>query len=383
MTPTFTVTPPSHGTLSAVNGATVTYTPASGYVGTDSFTFKANDGGADSNPATVSITVGPAPAGGTLSVGQATAQSGGVASVTLNVDGKTSLAGLKVIVAYDSSKLTLADKDLALGALWTGNSFSRNASQPGQAVLVFGSATDVAGPGVLATLNFQVLASGVAGGTYPVTVTAPSANNAALQNVTLTVVNGAVTVVGPANRPPEASSQLVSTPESTPVAVMLTAADADGDKLTASVVTQPAHGSLTPIGVGSNTTYTPTAGYAGPDSFTFKANDGAMDSNVATVSITVNPFPPIVIPPQPDCLLHDSSKAIVLSAKTTDGHTPDYMILTQPAHGRLTQIGTGPNASYIPNKGYVGADSFTFQANDGPIASNSAIVTSLVSGKGS
>ena len=34
-------------------------------------------------------------------------------------------------------------------------------------------------------------------------------------------------------------------------------------------------------------TYTPAANYNGPDSFTFKANDGTLDSNVATVTITV------------------------------------------------------------------------------------------------
>jgi hypothetical protein len=42
-------------------------------------------------------------------------------------------------------------------------------------------------------------------------------------------------------------------------------------------------------GTAPNLTYTPNAGYFGPDSFTYKANDGTVDSNVATASITVTP----------------------------------------------------------------------------------------------
>jgi hypothetical protein len=35
-------------------------------------------------------------------------------------------------------------------------------------------------------------------------------------------------------------------------------------------------------------TYTPDPGFFGVDSFTYKANDGELDSNIATVTITVN-----------------------------------------------------------------------------------------------
>ena len=47
----------------------------------------------------------------------------------------------------------------------------------------------------------------------------------------------------------------------------------------------PSNGTLT--GSGPNRTYTPRSGFTGSDSFTFVANDGVADSNVATVSITV------------------------------------------------------------------------------------------------
>jgi hypothetical protein len=53
------------------------------------------------------------------------------------------------------------------------------------------------------------------------------------------------------------------------------------------VVAQPAHGTIS--GAGTNVTYTPAANYNGTDSFTFKVNDGKVDSAVAAVSITVTP----------------------------------------------------------------------------------------------
>jgi hypothetical protein len=56
--------------------------------------------------------------------------------------------------------------------------------------------------------------------------------------------------------------------------------------LTYTIVTPPAHGTIS-AGTGASRTYTPTTNYVGPDSFTFKANDGFADSNTATVSITV------------------------------------------------------------------------------------------------
>ncbi|HET7675491.1 MAG TPA: Ig-like domain-containing protein [Gammaproteobacteria bacterium] len=66
----------------------------------------------------------------------------------------------------------------------------------------------------------------------------------------------------------------------------LKATDADGDSLTFGEAGAPAHGSVK-IDADGSYTYTPAAGYSGADSFTFKANDGKLDSNAATVSITV------------------------------------------------------------------------------------------------
>jgi VCBS repeat-containing protein len=71
--------------------------------------------------------------------------------------------------------------------------------------------------------------------------------------------------------------------------------DADGDNLTAVLVSGPSHGTLT-LNADGSFNYTPDANFNGSDSFSYKANEGVADSNVVTVSITVNAEndPPVI-----------------------------------------------------------------------------------------
>ncbi|GAA4451173.1 DUF4347 domain-containing protein [Novipirellula rosea] len=83
------------------------------------------------------------------------------------------------------------------------------------------------------------------------------------------------------------------------------AVDIDGDPLTAVLVTPPASGSLT-VDPSGQFVYTSDSGFTGTVSFQWKANDGASDSNVATVVINVLPAaiplppPPLSTTPEPD-----------------------------------------------------------------------------------
>ena len=95
--------------------------------------------------------------------------------------------------------------------------------------------------------------------------------------------------VTPVNDTPAATGRSVSTDEDTPVDVTLAGSDPDGDAITYSVLDAPAHGTLS--GTGKDLTYTPEAGYAGPDTFTFTVSDGHVTSAPATVTITVTPAP--------------------------------------------------------------------------------------------
>ena len=109
-----------------------------------------------------------------------------------------------------------------------------------------------------------------------------------------------VTVTG-ANDAPVAVNDSYSTAEDTPltvpaVGVLANDADVDGNPLVSVLNTGPAHGSLSPAADGSFV-YTPDANFHGTDSFAYHANDGTTDSNIATVTITVNSVndPPVAV----------------------------------------------------------------------------------------
>src|SRR5207244_1832387 len=100
--------------------------------------------------------------------------------------------------------------------------------------------------------------------------------------------------------------------EDTPLAIMLVGTDVENSPLTFAVVTPPAHGTLS--GTAPNFTYKPAPDYNGADSFTFKANDGSLDSAPATVSLTITP-------------VNDAPIANPLTISTSTG-TPTAIVLT-------------------------------------------------------
>ena len=232
------VTPPTNGILTGTENNRV-YTPNANYIGSDTIEFIVNDGELDSNVAIISI------------------------SVTEVNDAP---------VASDDEGTTNEDTGVTLDVL--DNDTDANDDE----LTIISTSTPTNGT---VQINIdQTL-------TY-----SPAANYNGSDVFTYTVSDGVLTDVGtvtlaitPVNDAPEAASQQLSTPQNTQLFVTLTAADIENSTLTYTVIDLPGNGILT--GSGANLTYTPDVGFVGSDSLTFRANDGELDSNIATVSITV------------------------------------------------------------------------------------------------
>ncbi|MFM8880124.1 MAG: Ig-like domain-containing protein, partial [Verrucomicrobiota bacterium] len=169
---------------------------------------------------------------------------------------------------------------------------------------------------------------------------------------------------------PVAKAQSISAIEDTALAVTLVGTDPQMQALTYTVVSGPSLGTLS--GTAPNLTYTPRANANGTDSFTFKVNDGVLDSEPATVSITVQPVPDAPIAQAQDVAVRENTAAtITLQAVDPDGDALKYTVVSQPTLGSLT--GTAPNLTYTPKLNSQGNDSFTFKVGDGSL--ESAVVT--------
>src|SRR5439155_1368096 len=178
---------------------------------------------------------------------------------------------------------------------------------------VLGNDTDVDGDGLSA-----VLIAGPAHGSLTLNANGsfsytPAANYNGSDSFTYKANDGTADsnvatvsfTITPVNDLPVAVNDAYSTAEDTAISVAAPGVlgndtDVDGDALTAVLVSGPAHGTLT-LNANGSSSYTPPSHYTAGDPFTYKANDGTADSNLATVSLTITPVndPPVAITGNP------------------------------------------------------------------------------------
>jgi VCBS repeat-containing protein len=256
-------------------------------------------------------------------------------------------------------------------------------------------ASDVALSGTAGATAASVSGSGsvysvtVSGMTTSGTVIASIPAGAALAsgNFSTASASNDNTVTFIANVAPLTANDSYSTAEDTTLAipapgVLGNDSDGDNDTLSAALVSDPGNGTLT-LNADGSFSYAPNPNFNGPDSFTYKANDGALDSNIATVSITVNAVndapaaaddsystaeDTTLTVPAPGLLGNDSDQ---------EGGALNAAVVSGPGNGTLTLNANG-SFSYAPNPNFNGPDSFTYRASDGQANSNAATVNITV-----
>src|SRR5438876_2333027 len=189
-----------------------------------------------------------------------------------------------------------------------------------------------------------------------------------------------ISVVVPGNHAPVANDDTFSINKNDPLELAATGVlendtDADGDTLTAVLVSTVSHGNLS-LGLFGGFIYSPNLNFSGTDIFTYKANDGKADSAIATATINV------IIPAQQAPVAFDNSISVRANSSTAlsayfaandiNEDPLTFRLIRLPSHGTLS--GTAPNVTYTPNLNFVGDDSLTFVANDGQADSNVAAI---------
>jgi large repetitive protein len=329
---------PEHGSVFVNSEGMVLYTPVDGFVGTDSFTYRASDGTDLSNEATVIIEVIDSENRAPVAEDDF-AETGPDTPVTINVlanDFDPDGDDLTVIIVSEPESGTIVE----------------NEDQ---------TVTYTPNAGFIGTDSF----------TYKVSDGMEESNVA-----TVFIEVGLVE-----NRPPVAVDDHAETGASAPVVIDVLAndSDPDGDELFVAEFSQPAHGTveLNPDGAF---TYTPDEGFAGTDSFTYRASDGVNLSRVATVTVEVLGEPVVNTPPVAvdDHAETAAGAPVVIDVLANDfdedGDELVVVDLTQPAHGTVVLNADGA-VTYTPEAGFSGADSFTYRAFDGADKSEIATVT--------
>jgi CSLREA domain-containing protein len=177
------------------------------------------------------------------------------------------------------------------------------------------------------------------------------------------------------NTAPQAVADSYSTAEDTPLVLtspglLANDIDADNDVITTTLVTAPSHGALALIPNGAFS-YIPNADYHGPDSFSYRINDGSLNSTNVPVDLTITSVndPPMamndVAVAQMDAAL--SIPTALLLANDTDIEGDPLSISAvrgNSARGGHAAL-VGDNVIYTPPAHFSGADSLIYSLSDG------------------
>ncbi len=336
---------PANGTLTLNADGSFEYDPNQNFTGTDTFTYRTFDGVIESATTTVTIVVEDTNAAPVAVADSYSVEKNAVLTVAV----ATGLLANDTDADGDTLTVQLVD-DVVNGTLTLtpNGSFTYT---PDQNFIGSDTFTYRATDGTAQSAVTSVTISVTAGNSAPVAVVD---TYQADRNSTLTVVVAE--------------------------GVLANDTDADGDTLTALLVDDVANGALT-LDANGSFVYTPTRGFTGTDSFSYRASDGTDQSAVATVTLVVTAInvAPVAVADsysvEKNAVLTVAVAAGVLANDTDEDDDPLTAVLVDDvANGTLTLSPDG-SFTYTPDQDFTGSDTFTYRASDGTAQSAVATVT--------
>jgi hypothetical protein len=418
------ISDPSYGTLTNNGDGTFTYTPNANFYGVDSFVYRVCDTDGLCDVATVTITVTPEndppvakdDAYSTSEDISLVIPSPGVLGNDTDVDGDALLVNLLTVPMYgmlaqnpDGSFTYIPNENY-----YGEDSYTYKACDPGglcDEATVYITVNSVNDPPVAVSYNATTLEDtpvdiDVASNDFDVdrnldpasaaVVSAPShgtlTNNGdgtftytpnpdfygtdsfiyqICDTEGLCSIATVTIIMTPVNDPPVAMDYSTSTDEDTPVkidaAINDTDVDSHLDPSTATVVSEPSHGTLVNNGDGTFT-YTPNPDFNGTDSFVYQICDPEGLCDTSTVTIIVVPVndPPVAVD---DSVSTGEDAPVTIDVASNDFDVDGNLdsssatVVSEPSHGTLVNNGDG-TFTYTPNLDFNGIDRFEYQICD-------------------
>ncbi|MBE9061110.1 S-layer family protein [cf. Phormidesmis sp. LEGE 11477] len=414
-----TVGAAANGEVTINGDGTLTYTPDAGFSGNDSFTYTINDGnGGISEAATVAVSVGalndaPVANNDDFSGDEDAVITGNVLNNDTDVDNEAEdlTASLldgpengSVVVSPDGSFSYTPDGNFNGSDSFTYTVSDGALTDTGTVTLSINAANDApVAVGDVATGDEDTLIVGnvldndtdteddaltVSLATEPgngiVNIKedgsfeyTPGTNFSGSDSFTYSVSDGELNNTGtveitvdPVNDAPEATNDAgtVLEDESLTIDVLSNDSDVDSASLTASLLSDPANGSVTANADGSFD-YTPDTNFNGTDSFTYTVTDGELsDTGSVTVAVEAVNDAPVATGDSGNTLEGEAIEIDVLGNDTDiDGDDLSISTLGDASNGSVVQQADG-SVEYTPNAGFSGNDSFTYTVSDGELS---------------
>ena len=323
-----------------ISGERITYTPAPGFIGSDSFTYTISDGNGGSMTATVRVTVAQ--------------------------------AANRPPIAGSDSAVTTVDTPVVIPVL--DNDFDPD----GDPLLLLAAGTPASGTAVVAGIVIIYTPNTGFTGTDTFSYSISDGRG----GVDTAVVSVRVDPLA-GNNPPVAVDDTATTATGVAVSIPVLAndSDPDGDPLTILSIGTPTLGSATIS--GSNVIYTPPAtGVGGIDSFGYSIGDGNGGTASATITVTIGN-----LPNQPPVAVDDAATTttgvavsipVLANDSDPDGDPLTILSIGTPTLGSATI--SGSSVVYTPSATAVGGiDSFGYSIGDGNGGTASATITVTIS----